>query len=82
MIEKYPNTLAALIVLILGAIVLVLLAPQLHADLAQVTILLGVLVLGIQQVLALRTAEANGHRLTQVEKVAERSTTRLDESEK
>jgi hypothetical protein len=71
MVSKYPNTtLAVILLLIAGIVALVLLGPQFKADPAQIAIVVGVLVVALQQVLALRTAEANGHRLTHVEDVA------------
>lgn len=69
--DKYVNTYVTLALLLIFGVGLVLLAPTLHADPAQVAILLGVLVVGIQQLLAIRTAEGNGHRLAQVEKIAD-----------
>lgn len=68
---RYPNTIGGLLGLLVFAVVaVVLLAPTLNADPAQVVIIVGVLVLGIQQLLAAKLAEGNGHRLNQVERDA------------
>ncbi len=81
MIGRYPATSVAIIgMLVFGAVILVLLAPGLNADPAQVAILIGVLIVGIQQVVSQRTSEANGHRLAAVEKVADAVTLRVDDA--
>lgn len=88
--DRYPATLVAVIIaVIIASLGLVLLTPFFHADAAQAAILLGVLVLVLQQLIGLRTQEANGHRLTAVEKVAatgtiqgDSNTARLDVADK
>lgn len=68
---RFPNTIVALLgLLIFGTVILVLLAPGLHADPAQVAIIIGVFLVILQQLLTARATEANGHRLTNVENVA------------
>jgi len=77
-ISKYPATTVAILgLLIFGAAFVILAAPGLHADPAQAAILVGVLVVAIQQVISQRTNEANGHRLTAVENVADLVTARV-----
>ncbi len=69
--SKYPATIGALVVALLAtAVVLILFSSKFHADNGQVALIIGVIVLAVQQLLGMQVAESTAARVSAVEKVA------------